>query len=154
MMDLSLINLSGHLWVENARQEVIQCNKYSKNYGLTLSEEDVTELVECRKNALKDTGRIEFGGGILPKLIYAFCDSPFIYKDTYVSTLSELQEAFYYYKGEAEELYTDDELIDFMVKVFNGKAQGSLEYLSGTTLATLCKFAKEGMSIDEVGELY
>lgn len=73
---------------------------------------------------MKKTGRIEFAGGILPKLIYAFCDSPYIQQENYESTLAELQEAFYYFKSESLEQFTDDELIEFMVKVFNGRAQG------------------------------
>ena len=43
---------------------------------------------------------------------------------------AELQEAFYYFKTEAMEQFSDDELIEYMVKVFNGRAQGSTEYLS------------------------
>ena len=34
---------------------------------------------------------------------------------------------------------SDDELIEYMVKVFNGRAQGSAEYLSGTSLEALAK---------------
>lgn len=37
------------------------------------------------------------------------------------------------------DLYTDDELIEIMVSVFNGRAQGSVEYLAGTSLDTLCR---------------
>lgn len=48
------------------------------------------------------------------------------------------------------EQYTDDELIDFMVRVFNGRAQGSIEYLMGTSLETMCRYApaSDGKSAD------
>ncbi|WP_309446508.1 DUF6323 family protein [Desulfosporosinus nitroreducens] len=34
------------------------------------------ELVETRTFSLKSNGRIEFGGGVIDKIIKEFCDSP------------------------------------------------------------------------------
>ena len=155
--ELSLVNLQNQMQIENAKQEIRDCNAVSERYGLKLNEDEIREIVECRATALKDTGRIEFAGGILPKLIYAFCDSPYMEKENYESTLAELQEAFYYFKGEALELFTDDELIEFMVKVFNGRAQGSAEYLIGTSLDSLCRYARSDYdpeNADEAGDLF
>lgn len=78
-----------------AHQEVRECNGYSQKFGLTLSEPEITELVACRAEALRASGRIEFGGGILPKLIRAFCDSPYIEQENYAAALAELQKAFF-----------------------------------------------------------
>ena len=138
-------------------QEIRDCNKISIQFGLILKEAEIQELAECRKKALKDTGRVEFGGGIMPKLIYAFCDSPYLDQTTYAETLAELQEAFYYFKGEAQERFSDDELIDFMAAVFNGRAQGSAEYLIGTSLESLCRYAHnpyDAQDADEAGDLF
>ena len=43
----------------------------------------------------------------------------------------------------------DDELIEFMKDVFDGKAQGSLEYLSGTSLEDLCRNTRYGYQADD-----
>ena len=140
-----------------AYQEVRECNAYSENFGLVLSESEITELVSCRAEALRASGRIEFGGGILPKLILAFCDSPYIDQDNYVDTIAELQEAFYYFKTEAMDRFSDEELIEFMVKVFNGRAQGSAEYLSGTSLEALARYARtnfDPFDAEEAGDLF
>lgn len=140
-----------------AVQELRNCVSVCEQYGLSLSESDIKELVEARNCALKDTGRVEFEGGIMPKLIYAFCDSPYVTNGTWTETLMELQEAFYYYKGEAEERFSDDELIDFMVQVFNGRAQGSAEYLTGTSLEALCRYARQGWDehdAEDSGDLF
>lgn len=141
---LDLINLQNLIAVEEARQEILVCNEYSEQFGLTLTSAEAAELVENRSESLKNAGRVEFGGGILPKLIYAFCDSPYMEAETYAETLAELQETFYYYKSEAMEALSDDELIENMVAVFNGQAQGSAEYLSGTSLDALCRYARSG----------
>lgn len=140
-----------------AHQEIRECNAFSCKYGLVLSETEITGLVTSRAEALRASGRIEFGGGILPKLIEAFCDSPYIEQDNYADTLAELQEAFYFFKTEAMDYFSDDELIEYMVKVFNGRAQGSAEYLSGTSLEALARYARTGFDpfdAEEAGDLF
>ena len=155
--EFGLSNIQNQMMIESARQELSECNAFSEQYGLTLSDSEIEELIECRTNALKDSGRVEFSGGILPKLIYAFCDSPYIDRDNWESTLAELQEAFYYFKSDSQDKYTDDELIEFMVKVFNGRAQGSAEYLIGTSLDSLCRYARSDYDASnpyEAGDLF
>ncbi len=125
-----------------AHQELRECNAYSSNFGLVLSETDIAELVNCRVEALRVSGRIEFGGGILPKIIQAFCDSPYISQDNYAGTLAVLQDVFYYFKTETMDRISDDELIKFMVKVFNGEAQGSAEYLSDYSMELLAHYIR------------
>ena len=125
--------------------ELKKCNELTIKYGLHLSDEQIAGLVERRFEALKNTGRIEFSEGILPKIIEAFCDSPYIMQQNYEDTLSELQDAFYFFKGEAMEQIADDELIEFMKIHFNDECQGSLEYLSGTNLEELCRNTRYGL---------
>nr|WP_284703760.1 DUF6323 family protein [Clostridium swellfunianum] len=134
------------------KQAAIQlkaCNEITIKYGLALSDEDVSELVENRFKALKDTGRIEFCEGILKKIVEAFCDSPYIMQQNYKDTLMELQECFYFFKNEAMDQISDDELIEFMKRHFDGKCQGSLEYLSGTTLEDLCRNTRYGYQVND-----
>lgn len=127
-----------------AAQELRACNELTARFGLVLSETQIQCLVERRFTALRDTGRIEFGEGILKKLIYAFCDSPYITQENYEETILDLQDSFYYFKNESMDRIADDELIEFMKIVFDGRAQGSFDYLSGTSLEELCRFAREG----------
>lgn len=157
MTDYDLIASKAQLQIKAAEQEIRDCNVFSGRYGLTLSEVQIRELVAARSQALRAAGRIEFGGGILPKLIYAFCDSPYVEQETYAETLEELQEAFYYFKTESIDRFTDDELIEFMVKVFNGRAQGSAEYLTGTSLEALARYARAGFDpfdAEDSGDLF
>lgn len=125
-------------------QELSACNEMTARYGLTLSGEQVSELIENRFEALRDNGRVEFGEGILPRLITAFCDSPYLSQESYAEMLAGLQECFYYYKSASEDRFSDDELLAMMREAFDGEAEGSLEYLSGTTLDELCRSARFG----------
>lgn len=126
-------------WMEllsgcNQIRNVMDINRQTERFGLVLTEEDARTLMESRKNTLKEQQRVEFGEGILPKMIFTFCDSQYIYQENYVDTILRLQEIFYLYKNEAIEEMSDDELLDFMKHSFDGECQGTLEYLEGTAL--------------------
>ena len=130
------------LQVEKAKEEIRLCDDLNRLYGLVLTEADITELVELRGQALRATRRVEFGGGILPKLIRTFCKSPYIDRYNYAAVLGELQDAFYYFKNESQDRFSDDDLIEFMAQVFNGRAEGSTELLATISLEELCRWAR------------
>lgn len=135
-------------------KELLNCNEMTSRYGLTLSAQQIQNLVERRIQALKDTGRIEFDQGVLKKIITEFCDSPYITQDNYEETIIELQDSFYYFKNESIDLVSDDELISNMKHYFDGVCQGSLECLSGTSLEELCRAVRSGYEPDEPDEMY
>lgn len=138
--------------ISAAKDEIRCCEELNKIYGLTLTEADITELVELRGQALRSTGRVEFGGGILPKLIRTFCKSPYVDAENYAATLGDLQDAFYYFKNECEDRFSDDELMEFMEKVFNGQARGSTELLTNISLEQLCRWARSDFSDHDLDE--
>lgn len=119
-------------------------NRRSEPYGLTLSESALQRLHLLRTEVLQQTGRIELGGGVLEKLIIAFCDSPYVVQSKYEDTLAELQELFYYFKNECRDLVTDDELLDAMRLIFNSVAHGSVEYLGDIDWETMYRVAVTG----------
>lgn len=139
---LTILNIKKKQLIMNIKK----CNELTIKFGVSLSDEAIERLINKRFEALKNTGRIEFGEGILKKLIEAFCDSPYIMKSNYEETLEELQDIFYFFKGEAMEQISDDELIEFMKRDFDGKCQGSIEYLSGTSLEELCRGTRYGLN--------
>ena len=134
---------------ETALELLRECNLLTQVYGLSLTQAQIENLVQGHDRALEETGRVEFGEGIIKKLITAFRTSPFITQENYEETLFELQYAFYYFKGEANERIGDDELIGYMLSVFNGRAQGSLEYLTQTALPRLCRELRRGSDLHD-----
>jgi len=139
--------------MRQAAEELRECNEITLRYGLALTEQQIKSLVERRFAALKDTGRVEFGPGILKLLITTFCNSPYLTRDNYEETLIELQDSFYYFKNEARDLISDEELITFMKEHFDGICQGSLEHLSGTTLEELCRNTRYGHTVEEAMDM-
>ena len=149
---LEIVNKRKQIEITNIKK----CNEYTSQYGLVLSDNQISNLLERRKEALKETGRIELRAGIIDKLIKEFCDSPYINQENYATTLYELVEVFYEYKNETMDLITDDELIKFMKKAFDEIAGGDLEYLSGTVMYRMRENLLSGKPIDyiEKGEDY
>ena len=145
---LEIVNQRKQIEIANIKK----CNEYTNKYGLILSDNQISNLLEKRKETLKETGRIEFREGIIDKLIKEFCDSPYINQENYTETLYELIEMFYEYKNETKDLITDDELIEFMKKSFDGICQGNLEYLSGTVMYRMRENLLSGKPIDYIEE--
>lgn len=118
--------------VSAARQEktLAQCQAISARYGLALTARDWEMLVRCQQEALRATGRVEFGEGPYEKLVYSFCNSPYISGWEYADTLAELCRIFYFFKRESGEKWSDDELIAAMAEEFGGRCQGSTQLMA------------------------
>lgn len=130
--------------LKNHAAELGRYNHQSEPFGLTLSEQALERLSQARFQVLEDTRRIEFGEGILGKLITAFCDSPYLSQIDYEETLLELQELFYLFKNECPDFISDDELIQAMHLIYQEVAKGSLDYLSGIDRKTIVQIAITG----------
>ena len=88
---------------ENQLAKVMETNRMTEKYGLVLSEEDAKLIVAERANSLREQKRVEFGEGIVSRIIETFCDSDFIDQNNYVETMIRLQEIFYLYKNEMQD---------------------------------------------------
>lgn len=131
----------------NQKQEVstiVEFNKKTEQFGLSLTEEEAAELVQCKNDSLKKYQRVEFGKSILEKIMYVFCDSSYIHSDRYLETLERLQDIFFLYKNESADELTDDELLNFMKEQFEGVCYGDIEYLEGTCLQIFCEAVRAG----------
>lgn len=129
---------------ENQKIQILKTNQYAAKYGLSLSEEQVQMIVKERKKTLKEQKRVEFGESILPKIIYTFCDSAYIFQDNYAETLIRLQEIFFLYKNEMQDEISDDELLTFMKEQFETVCFGDLDYLEGTCLEIFAQAVRGG----------
>lgn len=129
---------------QNQLKYLMETNHASKVYGLVLTKEDAEIILQERSRALREQKRVEFGEGILPKLIYEFCDSPYLDQEHYVDILIRLQDIFYQYKNEMLDEITDDELLHFMKEQFDEVCFGDLDYLEGTCLSNFAQAIRAG----------
>lgn len=129
---------------QTALEQIKSCNEYTKKFGIVITGEDALSFLEERKYTLKEQERVEFGQGILSKLLFTFCDSPYLYQDNYVEYITRLQEIFYLYKNESLDDVSDDELLEIMKENFDGICQGSLDYLEETCLEAFAREIRKG----------
>ncbi|MBE6072599.1 MAG: hypothetical protein E7208_11675 [Clostridium butyricum] len=144
-MDKDIILFESKLLDSKIYDEILKCNEKTCEYGLKLTNEDVKELINTRKVALKKSGRLEFNGEIIDKIIINFCDSPYISQYNYSDTINELVEIFYNYKNETLDLIGDDELIEIMKDYFDNYCQGSIELLEGKVLYKIADNIRNGV---------
>lgn len=114
-----------------AAGELIAGCQVWEQFGMVLSPRQAVMLAQHQAAALPDTGRIDFGGGVLKKLADAFCDSPYIQPADWAGTLAELTTIFYVLKNETRDLVGDDALIAAMAARFQ-TVGGSPEALAST----------------------
>lgn len=141
--------MDGKNWVELMTgeaflAELLETNEKTQKFGLTLSKDEARYLVEQRREALEETKRVEFGEGILTKIVYEFCDSNYIVQSEYVETLKRLQEIFFHFKNEMMDEVSDEELLHFMKEQFETVCRGDLEYLEGTCLSLFAQAVRAG----------
>ncbi len=129
---------------ENQLAKVMETNRMTEKYGLVLSEQDAKLIVEERGSTLRRQKRVEFGSGIVSRIIEEFCDSDFIDQSNYVETIIRLQEIFYLYKNEMLDEISDDELLHLMKEQFETICFGDLDYLEGTCLEHFAQAIRAG----------
>ena len=131
MMDL--MKTAAEVQLVEDTKAVLACNEESEHFGLTLSGEDALAVMESRNESLKKHQRVEIGPCVIKKIIHLFCDSQYIWQDNYVKTIKRLQDIFFLYKNESDDLVSDDELLTFCTAVRAGyrgyrKSGGHSEY--------------------------
>lgn len=119
---------------ERAIEDIVECNEQTASYGLSLNKNQALHLVKTREFALKENGRVEFESVVINKLINEFCSSAYISNSNYEQVMHQLIETFYFFKNETLDFVSDDELIEFMYKAYEGSCQGSIELLAGREL--------------------
>lgn len=117
--------------IENEREDIVN--------QIVLTGQQSLVLRQTAAGALKQTGRIEFGPGAVDPIIEVFSDSPYLTRENCEETLSELITLFYTFKNETLDRISDDALIKYMKKAFDGECRGSIELLESQALPALAK---------------
>ena len=144
--------MSGNSLTEAVRTQLVhslrQREPVTRRYGLCLTGAELARVAEARVSALTDTGRIELGRSAVADIAYAFCDSPWVSRDSWADTLCALAEAFFYFKNASDDTIPDDDLIRLM-RAFFDRHCGSLEYLESADIYDLVRNSPYGHSGQE-----
>lgn len=132
--------------------KLLAVNNITKEYGLTLTQNEAQMLVTVGIESIRKNDRVEFGESATVKLIKKFSQSSYISQTIYADTIAELIEVFYQVKNESLDALTDDEVIDTMFDFFEGKSGGSVSLLAERDMDELCRKLRYkccGIEVDE-----
>lgn len=101
------------------KNEILKINSESEQYGLSLSQEDVEEIIKSRNHTLRSYGRIDLNINATKQLIENLYTSQYTDKDDYVELINDLQEIFYYFKNETLDEISDIEIIELIDEFYN-----------------------------------
>ncbi|MDX5698507.1 DUF6323 family protein [Clostridioides difficile] len=124
---------------EIERNELLETNIESGDYGLTLSESDVKDIINSRDNTLKGYGRIELDIKVTKQLIENIYTSQYTNVDNYLETINDMQEIFYYLKNETDDKICDDEIIEILGEFYE-KLSGNMDNVRGEADEVAKKF--------------
>ncbi|MGN0687053.1 MAG: DUF6323 family protein, partial [Oscillospiraceae bacterium] len=68
-LSFALVSINTALSERQLTDKILLCNEKTKKYGLSLTENQALALSQTRTASLKENKRIEFGNGIVDKLI-------------------------------------------------------------------------------------
>ena len=105
------------------------CRKAEQN-GLVLTVEQRQMLCSQHAQALRDTGRLEVGPGILPALIETFSQSPYLDSRNAAQELAELQQIFYAVQNLTHDTLRDTDLLAAMRSLYDGPCGGDTAELA------------------------
>lgn len=108
--------------IETHMKEILKINHNSRKYGLTLSEENVKEIIDYRNNVLKNQGKVEMDIKPIKQLIKNIYTSPFTNKENYLDTINHIQKIFYYLKYESQSKISDIEIIEKINDFYNSSS--------------------------------
>lgn len=138
--------------------DIARCNEAAAGFGIIVTENDARLLEDARNKALKRLGRVEFAGGVIEKLIAAFCDSPYLDRDDFMEAMEEFIEIFYEFKNDSLDGADDDEVIELMKRYFDSECAGSADSLrddigrAARRLRFGCK--EDGNEFEDGGDIY
>ena len=129
------------------KRELLRCNEATAEQGLSLTIQDWEELQAGRRAALADTGRVEFGLGIVTDLAKAVRASPYLRQDNYADD-GPLAGLILTLEGPCREQASDggDRRPG---SPLDDPAQGSADYLDGLTGAEILRYIQTGQKPGE-----
>lgn len=96
------------------KNEILNLNEKSQEYGLILTPDDVDNIVKSRNHTLNSYGRIDLNMDVTKEIMEILYKSQFTDKDDYVEMINDLVEIFYFLKNETFDEISDKEIIEII----------------------------------------
>lgn len=117
--------------------------------GLALTEAQARTVAQAHGDALRRTGRIEFGKSAAESLLEAFAGSPWLTRENQDQQLAELLTLFYDCRAELPDQLPDGWLLERMRRAYDGPCQGCMELMGDCFLLRLPRHLRQGGRLED-----
>ena len=138
--------------LEAEAEGLLDINRETETYGLSLSREEALGLAHVHREALDECGRVEIGSDTVEKLALAFGGSRFLDRDNYAAVLAEATQAAYALKTESDDTTSDDELVTILADGFERFGGDLAAYVGSAELDCLLRARRTGKTEAEEPE--
>ena len=93
----------GSAQLQQFKEDLLSLNSVTSAYGLSLTSEEVADILEARQMQQADYGLVEMTPISIEEIITQICTSSFVNSEGYAETIVEFQELYYYLMALLEE---------------------------------------------------
>ena len=147
MMKLELI--TGNSESEEEAARLLAVSRQQRE-GLTLTAEQARTVALAHGDALRRTGRIEWGPSAAEGLLDAFAGSPWLTRENQGQQLADLLALFYDCRAELPDSLPDGWLLERMRQAYDGTCQGCMELMGDCFLLRLPRHLRQGGRPEEL----
>lgn len=140
------------LMIGNSEEEAARLLAVSRQQreGLTLTAEQARTVALAHGDALRRTGRIEWGPSAAEGLLNAFAGSPWLTRENQGQQLADLLALFYDCRAELPDSLPDGWLLERMRQAYDGPCQGCMELMGDCFLLRLPRHLRQGGRPEEL----
>lgn len=121
LITVNNIPLSDPVLLKNA---LIDLNGFLSEYGLALTDKQIKRLSDARVKALRASGRIELGEGIVPVLVREFSSCLFVNENNFADVIEKLTYIFFEVKTAVCDRISDKDLVRLMKDFYENRYFG------------------------------
>lgn len=117
--------------------------------GLALTEAQARTVALAHGDALRRTGRIEWGPSAAEGLLSAFAGSPWLTRENQGQQLADLLALFYDCRAELPDQLPDGWLLERMRRAYDGPCEGCMELMGDCFLLRLPRHLRQGGRLED-----
>ncbi|MFL0196841.1 DUF6323 family protein [Clostridium sp. WILCCON 0269] len=136
----------------NAVNELLKLNTYLKKQNLTLTLEDMKDILNTRNFTLKAHGRIELDINLTKDIIKELGNSPYVNQHNLVESINDIYEIFHYIKNCTSDFLGDEEIFKAVMFFYNKVYNGSIELLKGKGIEKIISNFKNNKYLTNIND--
>ena len=106
------------------KNALVSLNSDLDSYGLYITDRQIKRISDARSRALRDSGRVELGSGIVPVIAKEFSSCVFVNEKNFADVIEKLTYIFFAVKTASCDRISDKNLIRLMKDFYENRYFG------------------------------